>query len=378
VNTASLHGGRTPVRLPLSPVRAEMALKALQAWREPEVEGREKRWFRVENAEDGDGPTQINIFDEISWWGITAQEFVDELAGIKGDVEIHINSPGGNAFDGITIYNAIRSRTGGVTTVVDGLAASAASVIFMAGKSRVASPGSMVMIHDALALCIGNAADMRETAALLDKVSGNIADIYAAHAGKTSAEWRDAMVGEAWYTAREAVAAGLAHKLAETAEGEPGPEGAAARWDQSVFAAWQGRVSNSDVDESDWDGPAAMSRAGNSDNPEAAFRAICAGEKTVGEPDQRQHWALPHHKNKGDPPNRHGVNNAMSRLDSTQDLKNKAAAEAHLKAHQSAMGGGSSDSSAASNGHTHTTPDEWDWDDEAIETIQAALKGASQ
>ena len=115
---AQLQGGRGPLRLPLSPVKADRALKALENWREPDVEGRERRWYKIGNAKDS-GPTQVNIFDEISWWGISAQEFVDDLAGIKGDIEVHINSPGGDAFDGITIYNALAGRQG-VTTVVTG------------------------------------------------------------------------------------------------------------------------------------------------------------------------------------------------------------------------------------------------------------------
>lgn len=236
--TVMLADGRSPVRLPLSPVKAEMALKALQEWREPAVdEDRPRHWYRIENKDSG--PTQVNIFDEISWWGISAEMFAADLAEIKGDVEVHINSPGGDAFDGIAIYNLLAAREGNVTTVVDGLAASAASVIFMAGKERSVSPGAMVMIHDALALCIGNAADMRDTAQLLDKVSDNIAGVYAAHAGKTAAEWRAAMVAEGWYTADEAVTAGLAHKLTARAAGDGGDAPEAA-FDRSVFASWHG------------------------------------------------------------------------------------------------------------------------------------------
>jgi ATP-dependent Clp endopeptidase proteolytic subunit ClpP len=237
-------GRRAQLRLPLSPVKAEMALKALENWREPADEAREKSWYRIGNS--ADGPTQVNIFDEISWWGISAEMFAADLADIKGDVEVHINSPGGDAFDGITIYNLLAAREGGVTTVVDGLAASAASVIFMAGKERSVSPGSMVMIHDALALCVGNAADMRETAQLLDKVSDNIADVYAAHAGKSAAEWRAAMVAESWYTAQEAVTAGLAHKLTARPGDAAGSEpDAASAFDRSIFASWHGMPASS-------------------------------------------------------------------------------------------------------------------------------------
>ncbi len=332
-------GRRAQLRLPLSPLKAEMALKALDEWRAPAGEASQGHWYKIGNTAEGT-PTQVNIFDEISWWGISAQEFVDELAGIDGPVEVHINSPGGDAFDGITIYNALAARPG-VTTVVDGVAASAASVIAMAGQTRVMSPGSMMMIHDALALCIGNAADMRETAALLDKVSDNIAAVYAAHTGTAAADWRKAMVAEGWYTAQEAVDAGLAHKLASRpgAGAEPGSEPEAA-FDRSVFAGWHSRPVSADVDESAWDGPAAMSAASKADDPAAALNAICAG-KREGDPATQAAHALPHHKHQGDPPNRHGVSAALGRIDSTEGLTNKDEAEAHLKAHQAAMGGGS-------------------------------------
>jgi ATP-dependent protease ClpP protease subunit len=332
---ANLQSGRSPVRLPLSPQKAAMALKALKDWREPQIEGRERRWFKI-GQQDG-AVTQINIFDEISWWGISAQEFVDELAGISGAVEVHINSPGGDAFDGITIYNALAARDQ-VTTVVDGLAASAASVIAMAGQKRVMSPGAMMMIHDALALCIGNAADMRETAILLDKVSDNIASVYAAHTGTPLADWRKAMVAEGWYTAQEAVDAGLAHEVAK----RPAGDGAdpAASFDRSVLAGWP-RPQN-DVDESAWDAAKAWANGASSDDPAAFYNGICAGKK-AGDPATQAAHALPHHYHPGDPPNRHGVSAALGRIGSTDGLTNKAAAQAHLDAHKSAMGGGGSD-----------------------------------
>lgn len=201
-------------------------------------------WYRVTAAAaDGDGPARIDVYDEIggSWFsdGVSAGDFVASLAAIPNTraLEVHINSPGGDVFDGIAIYNAIANRPGPVTTIVDGLAASAASFIAQAGKIRVVAPGSMMMIHDASGLCIGNAAEMRELAELLDLVSGNLADIYAAHAGKTATAWRDAMQAETWYKADQAVEAGLADKLAE----RPAPQGATAGFDLSVFAktpAW--------------------------------------------------------------------------------------------------------------------------------------------
>lgn len=415
MSTISLsHGRRTQLRLPLSPVRAQMALSALEAWRQPDA-GERRGWFAIRNAA-APGPTQVNIFDEISWWGVSAQEFCDLIGGIDGDLEVHINSPGGDAFDGVTIFNALNSRKGRVRTVIDGLAASAASVIFMAGDEREVALGGMGMIHDALALCMGNAADMRETAALLDKVSDSIASVYAAKAGGTPAQWRATMAGDAWYSAQELVDAGLAHSISAGKDSAGDLEMAA--WSgRRLFDMWQGplraaydpdgdgdddstaegdtdhdhwnadgthkpmtvthahehadgdggehshshshsddadhmhshasargpHIRNAGADESDWDGPAAMSAASKADDPAAALSAICAG-KRAGDPKTQEAHALPHHKHPGDPPNRHGVSNALARFSSTQGLTNEEAAKAHLEAHQSAMGsGGSSD-----------------------------------
>src|SRR5690606_8034659 len=97
-----------------------------------------------------------------------------------------------------------------VTVIVDSLAASIASVIAMAGDRVVMAKNATMMIHDGHGLSIGNAADMREMADLLDKVSDNIASVYAERAGGDVAEWRERMRAETWYSADEAVSAGLA------------------------------------------------------------------------------------------------------------------------------------------------------------------------
>lgn len=191
-------------------------------------------WYRV--IRNDAGPTRVDIYDEIggSWLfgGVTASDFVAELAQINGDIEVHINSPGGDVFDGLAIYNSLAQRPGNVMTVVDGLAASAASFIAQAGTTRVIAPGAMMMIHDAAGACYGNASDMRDLAELLDKVSDNLASIYADRTGRADG-WRDAMRAETWYTADEAVAAGLAHRVAE----RPAEQAlsAVARFDLSVF-----------------------------------------------------------------------------------------------------------------------------------------------
>jgi ATP-dependent Clp endopeptidase proteolytic subunit ClpP len=187
-------------------------------------------WYRITNATTTT-PARVDIFDEIGWFGITAADFVRDLSGVSGDLDVHINSPGGDVFDGIAIYNALLNHKGTVSVHVDGLAASAASFIAMAaapGQLVIAKTASM-MIHEAFGLAIGNAADMRQMADMLDQQSGNIAGIYADRSGKPVSEWRDAMRAETWYVGQEAVDAGLADEV----QGTPA---AGNTWDLSVFA----------------------------------------------------------------------------------------------------------------------------------------------
>lgn len=185
-------------------------------------------WYRFEAKAGG---TDVYIYDEIGYFGVTAQDFVAELKDVTGDLTVHINSPGGDVFDGIAILNALRAHKGTVTTVVDGLAASAASFIAQAGQKRVMSRNSEMMIHDASGLCIGNATDMAEMVATLGRVSDNIADVYAERSGRGDrAHWRAQMTAETWFSADEAVTAGLADEV----EGKA--EETSDSWDLSVFA----------------------------------------------------------------------------------------------------------------------------------------------
>lgn len=290
-------------------------------------------WYRITNA-TATLPAQVNIYDEIGFFGVTAQDFVKDLADVSGDLDIHLNCPGGDVFDAVAIYNALKQHEDGIVKVyVDGLAASAASFI-----AQAADPGNLIiarnasmMIHDAFGMGIGNAKDMRQLADLLDQQSDNIASIYAERSGKPVAQWREAMRAESWYVGQQAVDAGLADFV------QGGPEVSDA-WDLSVFARQQ--VFDADYDTSAWDGNAAMSACSSA----ADYRSICAGEHSHGSPDERAHWALPHHKSPGAAPNRAGVNNALSRLPQTQDLANRQAAESHLQAHARLWSGDSGSS----------------------------------
>lgn len=183
-------------------------------------------WYRITNAADPD-EAELLLYDEIGgWWGCTADQLIADLRGITAPrMRVRVNSPGGSVFEGVAIANALRSHPASVTIQVDGIAASIASVIAMAGDRVEMAPQTMLMIHDASGLCMGNAADMAEMEELLDLISNNIADAYAARAGGTREQWRQAMRDETWYLPEDAVAAGLADEAIPAPKaGQPAEE----------------------------------------------------------------------------------------------------------------------------------------------------------
>lgn len=170
-----------------------------------------------------------------SWGGLDPAEIVPQLRALDVDeITVHVNSPGGDVYDGMALYNALRAHPARVTAIIDGLAASAASVIICAADDVAISPGAEVMIHDAWSLAIGDADALRKEADSLDRISENVAGIYAARAGGTTDHWRDLMRAETWFSASEAVTAGLADRIdGDAAEHRPA---AAAVFDLSMYA----------------------------------------------------------------------------------------------------------------------------------------------
>lgn len=186
------------------------------------------QWYRIENAKTP-APT-VYLYDEIGFWGTSAAEFASDLAALDAKtIDVRINSPGGEVFDGIAIYNALLTHKAKVNVFIDGLAASAASFIAQAGDTISMARNAQVMIHDAQGICIGPASDMLEMSEMLNKCSDNIADIYAQRAGGTVNAWRSKMRDETWYSASEAVTAGLADSVVER-------DGASNAWDLSIYA----------------------------------------------------------------------------------------------------------------------------------------------
>lgn len=163
------------------------------------------------------------------WWGFDAESVADALRQLPDDIteiRVRVHSPGGSALEGIAIKNLLANHPARITMVVDGLAASAASVLILAGDDIVVSPGAQVMIHDCSTFTYGNAEQLRSDADWIDKQSANYAEVYAARGGD-AAEWREAMVVDrgrgTWYTAAEAVEANLADRVATIQSTTPPP-----------------------------------------------------------------------------------------------------------------------------------------------------------
>ncbi|HBZ42502.1 MAG TPA: peptidase, partial [Maritimibacter sp.] len=186
-----------------------------------------KSWYAIRARGTG---AEVAIYDEIGAYGVSAKGFLAELGALPEGtpVDLRLNSPGGSVFDAVAIYNALKRHEGTVTVWIDGIAASAASYIAMAGDEIVMPENAFLMIHDPSGLAIGTAGDMRAMAEALDKIAGSLIRGYAAKSGKTDDEIAALMAAETWFDAADAVAAGFADRLAE-------PVRMAARFDIGRF-----------------------------------------------------------------------------------------------------------------------------------------------
>jgi ATP-dependent protease ClpP protease subunit len=143
-----------------------------------------------------------------------------DAAGTFSRIRVRINSPGGDAFEGIAICNLLRAQGKPIETCIDGIAASSASIIAMAGDVRTAGHNAMMMIHNAWSVACGDAVEMRKMADILDKISESIAQTYVDRTGKTMAEIKALMDAETWMSADDCVRDGFATAIAEPATDE--------------------------------------------------------------------------------------------------------------------------------------------------------------
>jgi ATP-dependent Clp protease protease subunit len=184
-------------------------------------------WYAIRARGTG---AEVAIYDEIGAYGVSAKGFLAELGALPEGtpVDLRLNSPGGSVFDAVAIHNALKRHEGTVTVWIDGIAASAASYIAMAGDEIVMPENAFLMIHDPSGLVMGTAEDMRAMAEALDKVKGSLVSGYAAKSGRTPEEVSALMAAETWFDAADAVAQGFADRLIE-------PVRIAARFDIGRF-----------------------------------------------------------------------------------------------------------------------------------------------
>jgi ATP-dependent protease ClpP protease subunit len=185
-------------------------------------------WYKIESLSDDEA--EIMLYDVIGWPFNDAAELVRTLAEMnQGKITVRINSPGGDVFDAVAIFNALRSHKSKIITRVESLAASAASFIALAGKEVHAYQNAMFMIHNSWGYTAGNQYYLREMADILEKIDENMVDIYAGNSNIGKKEIREMMKAETWLTAREAKEKGFVDTIIDG-------KAAKAQFDLSMFA----------------------------------------------------------------------------------------------------------------------------------------------
>lgn len=179
-----------------------------------------KFWKWKNQAQTEEAPAERTLFlngtiAEESWFDddVTPQLFKDELLSGSGDITVWINSPGGDCVAAAQIYNMLMDYKGNVTVKIDGIAASAASVIAMAGAKVYVSPVSMLMIHNPMTVAMGNAADMEKAIEMLSSVKDSIINAYEIKTGLSRARLSHLMDAETWMDANKAVELGFADEI---------------------------------------------------------------------------------------------------------------------------------------------------------------------
>lgn len=171
-------------------------------------------WYTIRARASG---AEVLIYDEIGAYGVSAKGFLAELGALPDDapIDLRLNSPGGSVFDAVAIYNALTRHEGTITVWIDGIAASAASYIAMAGDEIIMPENAFLMIHDPSGIVMGTAADMRDMAGTLDKIAASMTRGYAAKSGKPEEDIAALLTAETWFDAKDALEAGLATRMAE-------------------------------------------------------------------------------------------------------------------------------------------------------------------
>ena len=186
-----------------------------------------EKWYNIQNKA---GETaDIYIFDEIGTYGVTAQDFISEIKGLKDmPINLRINSLGGDVFDGMAMYNVIKRREAKTTVYIEGIAASIATIIALGADEVIMAENSLFMIHNAWGGTAGEAKDMRKTAETLDKITSELTDIYVKKTGLSYDALAEMMDEETWLNAQEAFDLGFVDTISDSIK-------VAAKYDVSKF-----------------------------------------------------------------------------------------------------------------------------------------------
>ena len=186
----------------------------------------EKRFWKWRNETGEDSPSPVlelrGTIAEESWFDddVTPRMFRDELMKVKGDITVWINSPGGDCIAASEIYTMLLERDGHVTVKIDGIAASAASVIAMAGGTVLMAPTSMMMVHNPITMAFGESKDMQKAIEMLNEVKESIINAYTLKTGMSRAKAAKLMDAETWMNAAKAIELGFADGMIGTAAAE--------------------------------------------------------------------------------------------------------------------------------------------------------------
>jgi ATP-dependent Clp protease protease subunit len=194
--------------------------------------------IRVDAGGDATGDAHVYVYDVIdAWWGASADALISALQPLGSrTVHLHVNSPGGDVFEARAMAAAVVAHPGQVHVHIDGLAASAATYVAMAGNTLSMTEGGMLMVHESWTISYGNKHELRKTTALLDQIDGLIAADYVRQTGAALDQVVAWMQAETWFTAAAALEAKFIDSIDPGSKREAQPAASAARWNLSAYA----------------------------------------------------------------------------------------------------------------------------------------------
>lgn len=201
----------------------------------------DRKWFSLLQQSDGKA-TDIYVYDEIGAYGQTAKDFVMAVSCVPNgeEIRLHVNSPGGSVFDALAIYNFLNRRPEKITCTIDGLAASAATIVPLCADKVIMPRNAMMFLHNPWTVCAGNASDLMSEAAALQKMEQSIVSIYAAESGQSPEKVAEMLDDETWLSADEALALGLCDEVVE-------PAAMTMKYDPSAYAHVRDRFAKKEL-----------------------------------------------------------------------------------------------------------------------------------